>query len=56
YPIQNNLTQAMRAEAARTGDLDAMTAWAGQSARLARAAPAAEIVKTLWADAKRLLA
>ncbi|MEL6318568.1 MAG: nitronate monooxygenase, partial [Pseudomonadota bacterium] len=56
YPIQNNLTQAMRAEAARTGDLDAMTAWAGQSARLARAAPAAEIVKDLWADAKRLLA
>ena len=56
YPIQRNLTQTMRDAATKAGDIDRMQAWAGQSAGLARAAPANEIVVALWAGAKELLA
>ena len=45
----------MREAAAREGDIARMQAWAGQSASLARDAPAGEIVTTLWEDAKALL-
>ena len=55
YPVQRGLTQNMRTQAARDNSLDGMQAWAGQSAGLAMAAPAAEIVKTLWDDAQALL-
>jgi nitronate monooxygenase len=55
YPVQRALTGAMRADAARAGDIDRMQAWAGQSAGLARNAPAGEIVSTLWEDARALL-
>lgn len=56
YPVQRGLTAAMRREAQRTGDIDRMQAWAGQSAALARAEPAAQIVDRLWTGARRLLA
>lgn len=55
YPVQRSLTAAMRGEAAKAGDLDRMQAWAGQSAGLARAEPAAEIVAGLWEETERLL-
>jgi len=55
YPVQRGLTAAMRAEAQRAGDLDRMQAWAGQSARLAKAEPAAEIVARIWSDAREIL-
>ena len=55
YPVQRGLTQAMRDQAARDNDIDPMQAWAGQSARLARAEPAADIVADLWHDAEALL-
>jgi nitronate monooxygenase len=55
YPIQRRLTEAMRAAAARENRLDAMQAWAGQSAGLGRTAPAGEIVRALWTGARRLL-
>ena len=55
YPIQRHLTQAMRAAAAKSGSVDCMQAWAGQSAGLARAEPASKIVTTLWQDAQELL-
>ena len=45
----------MRAAASAADDLDRMQAWAGQSARLARAAPAAELAQSLWDDARALL-
>jgi nitronate monooxygenase len=48
YPVQRGLTAAMRKAALARGDIGAMQAWAGQSAALARALPAAEIVKSLW--------
>jgi nitronate monooxygenase len=56
YPVQRALTGPMRAAAMRAGDVQRMQAWAGQSAALARAAPAAEIVKSLWDGARALLA
>ena len=34
YPVQRGLTAAMRSAAAKTGDIDRMQAWAGQSAAL----------------------
>lgn len=56
YPVQRGLTAAMRAAAARTGDVERMQAWAGQSAALARVEPAAEMTRRLWAEAEALLA
>lgn len=56
YPVQRALTGPMRAQGARDGDIDRMQAWAGQSAGLARAEPAGEIVTRLWAEAEALLA
>jgi len=55
YPVQRGLTAAMRAQAQQTNDVDRMQAWAGQSARLARAEPAADVVARLWAEARGLL-
>jgi nitronate monooxygenase len=55
YPVQRGLTQAMREAGAAAGDLDRMQAWAGQSARLARAEPAGELAQSLWAEAKAML-
>jgi nitronate monooxygenase len=55
YPVQRGLTAALRQEAVRAGDLERMQAWAGQSARLSRAEPAADVVHRLWSDAQRLL-
>jgi nitronate monooxygenase len=45
----------MRDAAGQAGDVERMQAWAGQSAALARAAPAAEVVRDLWDGAKALL-
>lgn len=55
YPIQRNLTAAMRGQAAKAEDLDRMQAWAGQSARLASDAPAGERVTSLWEETQALL-
>lgn len=55
YPVQRNLIQAMRDDATQAGDIERMQAWAGQSAALARAAPAGEIVTQLWEGAQALL-
>jgi nitronate monooxygenase len=55
YPVQRGLTAAMREAAAAAGDLQHLQAWAGQAAALAPAAPAAEVVRGLWAGACDLL-
>lgn len=47
YPIQNKLTQELRAEANRLGRAEFISLWAGQAAGLARAAPAADVVRDL---------
>ena len=56
YPVQRALTAAMRADAQAAGDVQRMQAWAGQSAALARAEPAAEVVARLWREAQAVLA
>ncbi len=55
YPIQRGLTQPMREAAAKANDVGRMQAWAGQSARLARAEPAGEVVQRLWHETQVLL-
>ncbi len=45
----------MRADANRRGDVDRMQAWAGQSASIGRARPAADLVRELWDGGTSLL-
>ncbi len=47
YPAQNNLTRPMRTAAAKQGDADRLSLWAGQAAPLARAMPAADLIAVL---------
>jgi nitronate monooxygenase len=53
YPVQNRLTQAMRAAADKAGDPELMSLWAGQAVKLAKAGPAGEMVKQWWAEAQQ---
>jgi nitronate monooxygenase len=55
YPVQRGLTQAMRDAAIRENDIDRIQAWAGQSAGMATADAAGDVVRRLWEDAQRLL-
>jgi nitronate monooxygenase len=55
YPVQRGLTAAMRRAAQSANDLSRMQAWAGQSAALAQAVPAAELLRNLWVGAQSLL-
>lgn len=55
YPLQRGMTRLMREGAAKAGDVARMQAWAGQSARMARAEPAAEIMARLWREAEAIL-
>jgi nitronate monooxygenase len=55
YPVQRALTAPMRSAASREGDLHRMQAWAGQSAALAKAEPAASLTARLWTEAQALL-
>jgi nitronate monooxygenase len=50
YPLQNALTGELRAAAAKAGDVEAMSLWAGQAAALARPMPAAALVGRLVAE------
>jgi nitronate monooxygenase len=47
YPEINNATRPLRAAAARAGDTDRMSLWAGTGFRAATARPAAEIIAAL---------
>jgi nitronate monooxygenase len=55
YPVQRGLTRALREDAQKTNDKDRLQAWAGQSAAMARAEPAADIVRRIWGEANALL-
>jgi nitronate monooxygenase len=55
YPVQRGLTQAMRDAATRSGDIDRMQAWAGQSGGLALPRPAGDTARELWEGARRML-
>jgi len=56
YPVQRGLTAAMRSDGTRTGDINRIQAWAGQSAALARPLPAATLFQQIWQEAEALLA
>ncbi|MGG5809207.1 NAD(P)H-dependent flavin oxidoreductase [Falsiroseomonas sp. CW058] len=56
YPLQRVATGPMREAAARANDAGRMQMWAGQGAALARAEPAAEVVRRVWTEAEALLA
>jgi nitronate monooxygenase len=47
YPEINNATRPLRAAAARAGDTERMSLWAGQGYRAARDRPASEIIEFL---------
>jgi nitronate monooxygenase len=55
YPVQRGLSSRMRTEAGKVGDVNRMQAWAGQSAGLAKAIPAGEILNNVWNGARALL-
>lgn len=55
YPVQRGLTASMRADALKQSDVNRMQAWAGQSAAMARAEPAASLIEKWWRDAQHLL-
>ena len=55
YPLQRVITGPMRDAAARADDPARMQMWAGQSASLARAEPAGEVVRRVWAEAEGVL-
>jgi nitronate monooxygenase len=56
YPVQRGLTSALRENGGKTDDIHRMQVWAGQSAAMARADPADEVVRRVWQDAKALMA
>lgn len=53
YPLQNALTRSMRTAAAKRGEADFLSLWAGQGVARARVLPAAELVKQLVAEAEK---
>jgi nitronate monooxygenase len=55
YPHVNNVTAPLRAAARARGDSGGINLWAGQAYRLARAAPAAELVERWGAEAQAML-
>jgi nitronate monooxygenase len=56
YAAQNNLTRPMRTAAARQGNADCLSLWAGQAAPLAREMPAADLVAQLLRETAAMLA
>jgi nitronate monooxygenase len=55
YPIQHALTAQVRAEAAKKNELEYMSLWAGQAAYLSRGIAAAQLVKQLDKDVRKIL-
>jgi nitronate monooxygenase len=55
YPVHRGLTQALREDAQKTKDRDRLQAWVGQSAAMARAEPAGNVVRRIWREANALL-
>lgn len=50
YPVQNALTGSIRAEAARRGDPELMSLWAGTGVARSRAMPVKKLMETLIAE------
>lgn len=56
YPIQNALTQELRAQAGKAGRADMLSLWAGQGVHAARQGGTGELVSQIWAEARAALA
>lgn len=56
YPIQNALTQELRAANAKAGRADMLSLWAGQGVHAIRAATTADIISQIWLEARTVLA
>lgn len=52
YPVQNRLTQPLRAAAARAGEAEMISLWAGQGVALAKSGQAGQMVLQWWEEAK----
>lgn len=52
YPVQNRLTIAMRAAAAKAGEADMLALWAGQAVKLAETGDAEALLKRWWSEAR----
>ncbi|MGP0059211.1 MAG: NAD(P)H-dependent flavin oxidoreductase [Beijerinckiaceae bacterium] len=55
YPIQNALTQDLRAAAAKANSPDVLSLWAGQGVKLARPAKAGDLTAALWRETREIL-
>jgi nitronate monooxygenase len=55
YPEIHHVTAPLRAAARRQGDVGGFNLWAGQAHELAQSLPAGEIVRTMAADARRVI-
>jgi len=51
YPVQNRLTQPLREAAARAGDPQMLSLWAGQAVKLAGPGDAGTLVQRWWREA-----
>ena len=56
YPVQNRLTQPMRAAATAAGETDLMSLWAGQGVALATPGSTADKMRIWWAEAREAAA
>lgn len=52
YPVQRGLTAAMKEAGGAAGDYHRMQVWAGQSAAMAQAMLAGDMVRRIWAEAE----
>jgi nitronate monooxygenase len=52
YPVQNRLTQALRAAASKADNPEMVSLWAGQGVGLARPGEAGEMVQAWWREAR----
>ena len=52
YPMQNRLTQALRAAAAKADSPEMISLWAGQAVGLAKPGDAGEMVRGWWGEAR----
>jgi len=55
YPVQRGLTARMKVAGAAASDHHRMQVWAGQSASMAKAIPAGELLREIWDHAEALL-
>jgi nitronate monooxygenase len=55
YPVQRGLTARMKEAGTAARDLHRMQLWAGQSAAMARAVSAGDLVREIWEQAQELL-